>query len=288
MIIPDAMPSAETPTYSTAAFAALAGVTPRALRHYDRLGLLKPRRSEAGYRLYSERDLEALEAIVGLKFIGVPLKEIAAIRRRAKGPFAQVLRAQREALEAKRRSVTRAIAAVTAAEAALRSGAAPDTDLFRRIIEVMHMDKPHEEAVATYTAMLKAKATYLASLTTEQRADLKQRWMQLIADVRDAITDDPAGPRAQGLLDRWLVLLRELGRPGLTALPAGAIDLAFRNTTELRDEVWARRAEWMPPGAAEAAPASAEEALARVREQGESLVGSDVMEFIRRARAARG
>jgi hypothetical protein len=92
----------------------------------------------------------------------------------------------------------------------------------------------------------------------------------------------------QDTLDRWLVLLRELGRPGLTALPAGAIDLAFRNTTELRDEVWARRAEWMPPGAAEAAPASAEEALARVREQGESLVGSDVMEFIRRARAARG
>jgi DNA-binding transcriptional MerR regulator len=97
------MPPAETRTYRTAAFAALAGVTPRALRHYDRLGLLKPRRSEAGYRLYSERDLEALEAIVALKFIGVPLKEIAAIRRRAKGPFAQVLRAQREALEAKRR-----------------------------------------------------------------------------------------------------------------------------------------------------------------------------------------
>ena len=44
-------------TYRTAAFAALAGVTPRALRHYDRLGLLKPRRTTAGYRIYTERDL---------------------------------------------------------------------------------------------------------------------------------------------------------------------------------------------------------------------------------------
>jgi DNA-binding transcriptional MerR regulator len=34
-------------------FAALTGVTVRALHHYDRLGLLKPSRySSAGYRLY--------------------------------------------------------------------------------------------------------------------------------------------------------------------------------------------------------------------------------------------
>ena len=71
-------------TYRTAAFAALAGVTPRALRHYDRLGLLKPRRTTAGYRIYTERDLETLEEIVALKFIGVPLKSIPAIRRRSR------------------------------------------------------------------------------------------------------------------------------------------------------------------------------------------------------------
>jgi len=284
------MPPAATRTYRTGAFAALAGVTPRALRHYDRLGLLKPRRSDAGYRLYSERDLEALEAIVALKFIGVPLKEISAIRRRAKGPFARVLQAQREALESKRRSLTRAIAAIAAAEASLRSGAALDTELLRRIIEVMHMDKQHEEAVETYSTMLKAKAEYLASLSAEQRADLKQRWSTLIADVRDAINDDPAGPRAQGLLDRWLVLLRELGGPGQAAPSGPAVDLAFRTATELRDDVWARRADWLPAAAAENArkTANAEEAITRVREQAESFVGSDVMEFITRVRTARG
>jgi hypothetical protein len=35
-------------TYRTAEFAKLTGVTSRALRHYDRLGLLRPGRSEAG------------------------------------------------------------------------------------------------------------------------------------------------------------------------------------------------------------------------------------------------
>ena len=57
-------------------FAELAGVTVKALHHYDRLGLLKAARSQAGYRLYAERDLERLEQIIALKFLGVPLKQI--------------------------------------------------------------------------------------------------------------------------------------------------------------------------------------------------------------------
>lgn len=38
-------------------FAQAAGVTGKALRHYERLGLLKPRRTPAGYRLYGSTRL---------------------------------------------------------------------------------------------------------------------------------------------------------------------------------------------------------------------------------------
>lgn len=61
-------------TYRAREFATLAGVTVRTLHHYDRLELLKPRRTRAGHRVYSARDLESLEQIIALKFIGVPLK----------------------------------------------------------------------------------------------------------------------------------------------------------------------------------------------------------------------
>jgi len=40
--------------------AAVTGVTAKALRHYEKLDLLKPRRTEGGYRLYGERDLELM------------------------------------------------------------------------------------------------------------------------------------------------------------------------------------------------------------------------------------
>ena len=163
-------------TYRTAAFAALAGVTPRALRHYDRLGLLKPRRTTAGYRIYTERDLETLEEIVALKFIGVPLKSIPAIRRRSRGSFADTLRAQRLTLEARQRTLARAIAAVGAAEKALASGTAIDVQLFRQINEVMHMDTGHEDTIANYVALLRAKAAHLSGLSPDQRASLKEQW----------------------------------------------------------------------------------------------------------------
>ena len=284
------MTSDASRTYRTTAFAALAGVTPRALRHYDRLGLLTPRRSTAGHRIYTERDLESLEEIVALKFIGVPLKEIAAVRRHATGPFVQVLRAQLETLQARRRLLTRAIDAIAAAEASLRAGATLDAHLIRRLIEVMHMDQHREETIAGYMSLLKAKTAHMSSLSDEQRIALREQWTTLIGDIRNALGEDPASPQAQALLDRWLARLQDLGGPLAAGSPASDLNVAFQPTSQLREEIWERRSEWLPADAAERAAAlgSSEEALNKVRAMAEHVLGSDVLDFIRRARAARG
>ena len=277
-------------TFRTGEFAALSGVTPRALRYYDRLGLVKPRRSSSGYRVYSERDLQALEEIVALKFIGVPLKEIGAIRRRAKGSFGQVLRAQRETLEAKRRTLARAIAAICAAETSLQSVGEIDAEALRRIIEAMHMDTQHEQNVAAYTAMLKRKVSHLSALSAEQRASLQQQWSALVEDVKAAIHEDPADSKPQELLDRWLSLLQALTgtNPLAATTPGGPHDSVA--SQELREELWARRADWLPADAVRETRdvASVDEAQARVLDRINAFAGSDVLEFIRRARAARG
>lgn len=56
------------------------GLSVRALRHYDELGLLSPsQRTEAGYRLYSEPDVRRLYRIVALRELGFPLDEIASL-----------------------------------------------------------------------------------------------------------------------------------------------------------------------------------------------------------------
>lgn len=57
----------------------LTGVTSRALRHYDQIGLLKPSgRANSGERLYSKSDLLRLQQILLLKELGLGLGDIAS------------------------------------------------------------------------------------------------------------------------------------------------------------------------------------------------------------------
>jgi MerR family transcriptional regulator, thiopeptide resistance regulator len=61
----------------------LAGVTPRTLRHYDQIGLLKPSRiGENGYRYYGEQAALQLQQILFYRELGLPLDEIKNIMGR--------------------------------------------------------------------------------------------------------------------------------------------------------------------------------------------------------------
>lgn len=56
------------------------GVTIRALRYYDKIGLLPPGAvSPAGYRLYGPAELERLQQILFFRELEFPLAEIKAI-----------------------------------------------------------------------------------------------------------------------------------------------------------------------------------------------------------------
>jgi MerR family transcriptional regulator, thiopeptide resistance regulator len=58
----------------------LAGVTVRTLHHYDDVGLLRPSgRTDSGYRLYDEADLERLSQILVYRELGFSLEDIAEI-----------------------------------------------------------------------------------------------------------------------------------------------------------------------------------------------------------------
>lgn len=63
--------------YKTNQIAEIAGITVRTLRYYDKIGLLVPSaRSEAGYRIYSDDDLERLQQILFFRELDFPLARI--------------------------------------------------------------------------------------------------------------------------------------------------------------------------------------------------------------------
>ena len=73
------MPRTGQTWYKPSEFAKLAGITVRTLHHYDKLGILKPSDfTDAGYRLYRDRDFATLQQIATLKFIGLSLTQIGA------------------------------------------------------------------------------------------------------------------------------------------------------------------------------------------------------------------
>lgn len=62
------------------ALARQAGLNPRTLRYYERIGLLTPSaRTDAGYRLYTQRDAGKLAFIRQAQTLGLSLAEIADI-----------------------------------------------------------------------------------------------------------------------------------------------------------------------------------------------------------------
>ena len=66
--------------WSIKKFSKLAKVTVRTLHYYDEQGLLKPHyKNEAGYRFYSDKDLEYFKRINSLKYMGFNLKQIKSM-----------------------------------------------------------------------------------------------------------------------------------------------------------------------------------------------------------------
>ena len=103
-------------TYQVHEVAALAGLTVRALHHYDSIVLLVPSmRSAAGYRLYSDDDLLRLQQIVIGRELGLSLE---AIRRSLDDPRFDrhaALRAQRVELATRAERAAEMIRAIDAA-----------------------------------------------------------------------------------------------------------------------------------------------------------------------------
>lgn len=94
--------------YTVSELAELAGVSVRALHHYDRIGLLVPtRRSRSGYRLYGDEEMRRLQQILLFRELDFPLGEIRRILERPGYDPAEALEAHRGILREKGERIAR-------------------------------------------------------------------------------------------------------------------------------------------------------------------------------------
>ncbi len=129
--------------YSIGQFAALTGVTERALRHYDKKNLLKPtKRNEYGYRFYTERDLMQLQNILAMKYLDYSLDDIADYLNKSGEDLLSSLDMQTKFLESKMKHLERILKTIRHVKAVIEENQKQqaDRDLLLALIYSIHSE----------------------------------------------------------------------------------------------------------------------------------------------------
>jgi MerR family transcriptional regulator, thiopeptide resistance regulator len=214
-------------TFRIQEFAKLGGVTVRALHHYDRLKLLSPvHRTERGYRLYCHEDLGRLERILVLRYLGLSLREIAALLNTQAGGGAErltvTLARQRGALRERRDGLDRVLRSIEHAQMRAQDPAEPEWLLYQTILKEIHMQEATDWREKYYSPEAYAAfQSQQAAMTPEQKADAGARWRAVLADVQSALDRkvQPDSTEGRALVARWIRLGDEftLGNPEILA-----------------------------------------------------------------------
>ncbi|HEX6509259.1 MAG TPA: MerR family transcriptional regulator [Chloroflexota bacterium] len=194
--------------YRIGEFAALSGVSVRALHHYDHIGLLQPsERTDTGYRMYADEDLLRLQQILTLRYLGFPLRSIRdlldgpefdlmasigiqriALRDRM-AQLERIDRALQELLDRRRRTGAWDWPLAAGASATVQEG-------LNAKGERMNDYYSPEEIAEQFKELGK-------EIEPEERHAIERQWAELLTEVRAARDLEPTDPRAQELASRW-------------------------------------------------------------------------------------
>lgn len=118
--------------YKIGELAKLAEISVRSLQHYHQIGLLEPSStSEAGYRLYNQRDLAILQQILIFKSCGVPLQKIKPLLVYQTDDQIVLLEQQKLMLTAQALKLSQQISTLEKTVNKLKGGHMKDEDLYK-------------------------------------------------------------------------------------------------------------------------------------------------------------
>ena len=189
------------------------GLTERAIRHYERLGLIKPDRSAAGQRLFGAEALRALASVRILKRTGFSLAEIEALLA-TKVDAKTLVKAQIESLRAQAASLQSSLTLLQSIARELEGGGKADVDVLCRLVEAgehCEQDESWRQIFDAYFAPDRQRAWVKMREQLRARVDPnahEQAWWAIADDIKAALPLDPASAKAQALLDRWNELLK--------------------------------------------------------------------------------
>lgn len=152
----------------------LTGVSARVLRYYDEIGLFHPNgRSEAGYRLYDEKELEVLRQILYFRELDIPLRTIKEIIENPALDRKSILQTQKKMLISEKERLERLIDSI---DVALKGANTMDFTVFNKeesskMFSAMleHMpDEIRDTAIKEFGSVEEWRAHYLNAVSSEE------------------------------------------------------------------------------------------------------------------------
>ena len=193
------------------------GITPKALRVYERAGLVRPHRTAAGWRAYGPDQQARVHQVLVLKRLGLSLARIGELLGGRLKSLDTVLALQEQVLTERRAEADRALELLAAARRKLaRDGALSPDDLTQLTRETAMDEKMTEE---DWTRL--AQPVFERHFTPEEQEQFKARkfsfsqedvsreWDALFAEGRRLQAEgDPGTPAARDLATRWMAQVR--------------------------------------------------------------------------------
>lgn len=202
--------------YTVQKLARLAGVSTRALRYYDEIGILKPARiNSSGYRIYGQAEVDRLQQILFYRELDVSLDAIKEIVTSSDFSSIKALKDHHQKLLAKREQLDLLVAnlekTIMAAEGRVSMSNKEKFEGFKQKLIDENEAKYGAEIREKYgEEQIKKSNQYFKNMTEEQYNEMQNLANRVNEALKEAVaTGDPAGDLAQKTAElhrQWLTL----------------------------------------------------------------------------------
>jgi DNA-binding transcriptional MerR regulator len=209
--------------------ARLLGLTVKALRVFERHGLVQAQRTAAGWRVYGPNELLRLHQIIWLKRLGLKLTQIGTILHDQSVDLDRLLALQEEVLLDRKHSIDQALRLVGKARAKLMLGESLSADELIALTKETAMTREVPDWVKMTSPFVDRH------LSEADKEELKTRldgaaWRHLFEEAKSLLGTDPAAPAALALASRW---------KDLTAALTGGNQDVKEKLKNIQQDAWA-------------------------------------------------
>lgn len=138
--------------YQVKEISQMTSLTVRSLQYYDDINLLKPsKRSDAGYRLYSEGDLLRLQQIITLKYLGFSLSAVREIIEKPGFNIIDSMDIQAQELISNAKKIKEASSLLIYISSQMKAGQPINWNSCAKIIELLDLNTMNKQTLNKYS-----------------------------------------------------------------------------------------------------------------------------------------